>query len=175
MLKDINYDDMEVVDLLITGVKLVGTLPKIGIWRPDDRQARISMKAALRNAAEAKRVIKQGRGGAWTDLDSKLVEATHQEVQEGHLKGPFSEEQMDSRLSSKIWLPARRFLVEQSGKLRPIDDFSEFGHKLAFGSHETGRLKSLDSVAACARAWLESADDSRQVKIHDSAGKVWTS
>ena len=108
-------------------------------------------------------------------MDSKLVEATQQEVQEGHLKGPFSEEQMDSRLSSKIWLPARRFPVEQSGKLRPIDDFSELGHNLAFGSNEKVSLKSLDSVVACARAWLESADDSRQVKIHDLAGKVWTS
>ena len=174
MLRDIGYDDLGVADLLVTGVKIVGTLPKIGIWKPEDRQAKVSIKAALREAMEAKRTVGLTRCSSWSELDDRLVESTLQEVEEGHLKGPFSQEEMDSRIGSKIWLPARRFPVEQSGKLRPIDDFSEFGHNMAFGSNEKVSLKSLDTVVAYARAWLEATDDSGQVRVHDTAGKVWT-
>ena len=172
MLTDIGYDDPGVADLLVTGVKIVGTLPKIGIWRPEDRQAKIPVKAALRGALQAKEALGLPRGTKWSELDDKLVEATLQE--DGHLKGPFSQAEMDLRMGSKVWLPARRFPIQQSEKLRPIDDFSEFGHNMAFGSNEKVSLKSLDTVVTFSRAWLEATGDGRQVRVNDTAGKVWT-
>ena len=43
MLASIHYDDMSVVDLLITGIEVVGNLKSIGIWRAsDDKLAKIS-------------------------------------------------------------------------------------------------------------------------------------
>ena len=177
MLSDIGYDDMSVVDLLTVGVKVVGDLPKVGIWKPDDKRARITVKAALYGSKEAKERVSKPSGTTWSDIDETLVESTYKEVSEGHLLGPFTEKQMDERLGSKVWLPARRFPIKQGDKVRPIDDFSENGHNWAFGTVEKIELKSLDTVVALSRAWLESIEDGRdgecQVKFTDTAGKVW--
>ena len=59
MMVDIGYDDVAVADLLVTGKKVVGNLPKIGIWKPDDRRAKMTIGAILRNAAEAKRDVQK--------------------------------------------------------------------------------------------------------------------
>ena len=46
MLQAIKYDDMAVVDLLTTGVKVVGELERTGIWQPDPLKApKTSMRA----------------------------------------------------------------------------------------------------------------------------------
>ena len=175
MLQHIGYDDLAVADLLITGIKLVGTLPKLGIWKPDERQAKITVKAALHGAAEAKRTIGQSNCTRWTDSDRKLVDCTFQEVSDGHLLGPFTESELDHRFGSRAWLPARRFPIDQGGKLRPIDDFIENGHNAAFGASEKVSLKSLDTVVAVSRAWLESKVDDDNVVFHDTSGKRWQS
>ena len=112
--------NMGVADLLITGVKLVGTLPKIGIWRPDERQANMSVKASLHNSVEAKQALKRQRRGAWTKIDQEVVKCTLQEVREDHLRGSFSEKEIDERLGSSAWLPARSFPVEQNDKLHDV-------------------------------------------------------
>lgn len=57
MLKDIGYDDLAVADLLVTGIKLIGTLPRLGIWRPDERRAEITVAAALYNSPDAKKSL----------------------------------------------------------------------------------------------------------------------
>lgn len=173
MLMDISYDDMQVVSLLITGVKLLGTLKRLGIWRPDDKPAKLSLRAALHNAVGAKDEIRRPRKSAWKEVDKDLAECTKVEVNDGHLLGPFTEEEMNFRMGSKAWLPARRFPIEQNGKLRPIDDFSEFGHNAAFGSEEKVSLKNIDSIVTVSRAWLESVDSSDEVMFHDTAGKTW--
>ena len=173
MLQDVNYDDMGVVDLLTMGVKLVGTLPKIGIWRPDDRRAKITIKAALHGAADAKKEIGKNFSGRWADIDRELVDCTYQEVEDGHLLGPFTEAEIDKRLGSRAWLPARRFPLQQGRKLRPIDDFSANGHNAAFGASEKVSLKSLDTVVAVSRALLESPSDDGSVVIHDTSGRQW--
>ena len=45
--------------------------------------------------------------------------------------GPLTPEQPENEVG-KLWIAARRFAVRQGEKLRPIDDFSEFGTKLGF-------------------------------------------
>ena len=171
MLEDIKYDDMEVVNLLVSGVKVVGTLERVGIWRPDDKPAKLSLRAALHGSTSAKDDIRRAKQHHWTDIDDQLVSCTYAEVTDGHLMGPFKEEEIDERIGSSAWLPARRFPLDQKGKLRPIDDFSEFGHNDAFGSREKVSLKNIDSVVALSRAWLESDTGSGLVTFTDSAGK----
>ena len=173
MLRSIHYDDLGVVDLLVTGIKVVGNLPRLGIWQPEDRRAKIMVGAALHGAEEAKRAIQQCGTAKWSEVDSRLVECTLQELEDGHLCGPFSESQMNERLGSKVWLPARRFPIEQSDKLRPIEDFSEFGHNSAFGAEEKVTLKNFDTVVAVTRAWLEAESSQGVASFYDSAGKVW--
>ena len=56
MLQGINYDDPDVVNLLVTGVKIVGDLPRVGIWKPRSNPASVSLPALLSNAHPGSRV-----------------------------------------------------------------------------------------------------------------------
>ena len=51
-------------------------------------------------------------------------------VDEGMAEGPFTEEQLHASFGFFQWAPMRRFMHQQScGKLRPIDDGRNGGHK----------------------------------------------
>ena len=53
MLKDINYDDLEVADLLVTGVKLIGELPALPFWQSDpSKLAKITTARRAQGACE---------------------------------------------------------------------------------------------------------------------------
>ena len=53
MLQEIGNDDLDVVNLLVTGVKIVGDLPRVGIWKPRPNPASVSLPALLSNAQSA--------------------------------------------------------------------------------------------------------------------------
>ena len=57
MLSDINYDDVAVADLLMTGVDLVGKLERIGIWRPEVKEPSCSIKTLWANAKKAQKDV----------------------------------------------------------------------------------------------------------------------
>ena len=75
--------------------------------------------------------------GAQTDVqlprtqhDEKLAKAVWDitagpggEVESGLLKGPYTPEQIAEQLG-KLWVPARRFGLQQGTKIRPVDDFT---------------------------------------------------
>lgn len=64
--------------------------------------------------------------------------------------GPFSAKQISERVGS-CWVPARRFGVRQGGKIRPVDDFSQFLINSAVTCHEKIDLESIDHICATAR------------------------
>eukprot|EP00973_Karenia_brevis_P046688 6477232-Karenia_brevis.AAC.1 len=68
-----------------------------------------------------------------------------EEVNEGVLIGPLTSAEVEG-LAGKLWTGARRFGIEQSGKVRPIHDFSEFHINQSFGTSEKIDLMSLDQV-----------------------------
>eukprot|EP00973_Karenia_brevis_P039975 5516685-Karenia_brevis.AAC.1 len=67
------------------------------------------------------------------------------------------------------WVGARRFGIQQGGKIRVIDDFSEFMINAAFGSSEKVSIPSLDHVVNKARAWHESVSNG-QINVLDARG-----
>ena len=103
MLEAAHYDDMGVVDLLLTGVLVIGTLEKVGIWKPEDKAAKISYATLIQGAEDAQRDAATVRNP--TPEDESIWQSTCEEVQEGCLAGPFSGEQLTSRLG-KFWVPA---------------------------------------------------------------------
>ena len=60
MLSDIGYDDMRVVDLLTAGVRLVGEIPRVGIWPPDG--PRCTTRSLWAGAFEAQKSVLEPRG-----------------------------------------------------------------------------------------------------------------
>jgi len=73
-----------------------------------------------------------------------------------------------------FWLAARRFGILQSTRLRPIDDFSQFGVNAAFGSGQRVTMRGLDHVVAWAKARLEAVSDTREFALQDETGEWWT-
>ena len=174
MLEHISYDDVEVADLLVTGVKLIGELERTGIWPPDPTKApKTSTRLLWAGAREAQnKVLTPDDSGRWSKDDEELWEETQLEVKAGNLRGPLSPGQLESEVG-KLWIAARRFAVRQGEKLRPIDDFSEFGTNSAFGAGERVRMKNLDQVVAWSRAWEEAVSDEGKIRIDDTANCYW--
>ena len=102
MLEEIGYDDMAVVDLLISGVQVIGTLDKVGIWKPEDRAALISKETLLMGAKAAQ--IDSRRTRQVSQEDEVVWQTTMDEVQEGCLDGPFSPDQLSEKLGQH-WVP----------------------------------------------------------------------
>ena len=77
-------------------------------------------------------------------------------------------------MMGRHWLPARRFPVVQA-KVRPVDDFSQFGVNSAFGASEKVTMLGLDHIVGWSRAWASSVDESRSFQVYDTAGSAWKS
>ena len=71
-------------------------------------------------------------------FDAGTWDATVLEAEEkAWLQGPFTWNQLEDMFEGD-WMPVRRFGIQQSNKLRVIDDFTENGTKAAYSSHEIG-------------------------------------
>ena len=172
MLADIGYDDPGVADLLKYGVRIVGLLKRIGIWRPDPTKApRVSLGALNAGARDAQKSAMAGTD-SWTAEDQELWDKTVLEAESDCLHGPLTVEEIEKAMGP-YWIPARRFGIMQNDKLRPVDDFSEFDTNAAFGSEEKIDMKNLDQVVAYARAWADAVGSDRELMIRDTSGKVW--
>ena len=145
-------------------------------WQVDPtKSARVGLDMLEHGAQEAQRSAAEFKG-AWRTEDQELADITRREADEGGLVGPFTAKELTEMLGPN-WVPSRRFWIRQGSKLRPIDDFSEFGVNQAFGSGRKASMKSLDHVVALARAWTEAVDaafddGSRRSSFKDSEGVV---
>ena len=76
-------------------------------------------------------------------MDIQLWEKTQSELEKGWLVGPIN---WDS-LSETAVVP-RRFPIEQSGKIRPIDDYTQSQINLTIHSTETASVDNVDYTCA---------------------------
>ena len=81
--------------------------------------------------------------------DAEVAEAVYQEtqqqLQDGWVKGPFSGQQLDCKFSG-CWIPSKRFGVRQGGKIRAVDDFSEFLINMSVTSTEKLALYGIEGI-----------------------------
>eukprot|EP00973_Karenia_brevis_P001233 168764-Karenia_brevis.AAC.1 len=80
MFEDIDYDDLGVVNYLIQGVKVVGNLETVGIWKPQDRRAACSVQAVWEGSKQAQ--IKMLEARRPIDVDTEVWAKTMEEVDE---------------------------------------------------------------------------------------------
>ena len=103
-------------------------------------------------------------------MDSAVYAATAEEVERGWLLGPYSPEEL-SRAVGPLWVPSRRFGVRQGGKVRPIDDFSEFWVNATVSVTDRLDLGGVDEVAALARDWAWAVGRERSVTVRPKGGR----
>ena len=75
---------------------------------------------------------------------------TQEEDEDGFLDGPFSEREVTQLLGSKQWVAIRRFGLQQSSKIRPIDNASDAQLNDSFGPSMRLVLQDCDYLAAMA-------------------------
>jgi len=133
------------------------------------------MRSLWSGAREAQsKVLTPQSGHQWSKDDQELWHTTLLEEKAGNLEGPFTSEELESHIG-KLWIVARRSAVRQGEKLRPIDDFFEFGINAGGGCV---RFPSFSrAIAALATSLLsliviEFFDDFTQVEPASSAASA---
>ena len=162
MLTDIGYDDMGVVKLLEEGIRVVGDLEKVGIWKPADALATLGPKTLWANSALIQKEMLTPRPPC--EEDQAVWDATVEEEKLGGIAGPYTAQEVTAKAGS-FWVGARRFAILQNGKIRVIDDFSEFGINKAFGLNEKAHMKGLDQIVAWAKVWASSLQPNGVVRV----------
>jgi hypothetical protein len=172
MLLDVGYDDVSVVDLLVVGVKLIGELEDLPFWELEPAKSALLSMEALLSGAKAAQVKSAAVDQSWSKEEQEIWQGTLEEVETNLLAGPWSTEELKSKLGP-LWIAARRFPIVQGEKVRPIDDFSEFGVNQAFGARHKLKMNSVEAVVAIARAWVECVNPDRSFALKDNEGGCW--
>jgi len=104
-------------------------------------------------------------------MDAAIYQKTLDECNRGWARRS-SKAELDSKYGP-LWLPARRFGVEQGGDYRPIDDFSEFGVNDTSSTKESVDVGGVDDIVGLAKAWIEAVDPvTRAVRVELSSGRA---
>ena len=82
------------------------------------------------------------------DLDAQVWNQTLEECHKGWMRGPFTETQVTAMVGDPYWLATRRFALEQSDKIRLIDDGLASGLNSAFGTSNKLQLLDIDSLVS---------------------------
>ena len=117
MLEDIRYDDIGVVQEIIEGATLTGDIPVTGVLDAKLKPARIDVSELMEISEQVKQQIRHRTVSCGNrEMDALLWSKTLEEVDKGHLEGPFEFESVpdDCLISS-------RFPIMQGDKLRPIE------------------------------------------------------
>ena len=175
MLQDIGYDDPTVIRLLTLGVRVVGLCDDTRIWEnSEDKLPRTSIRHLWASAADAQVDVLEHKSKQEEELTKAIWEITtgpEGEVKAGLLKGPLTKEEVTKQVG-KLWVPAKRFGLQQGKKIRPVDDFSQYGTNRAFGSRQKVSILGIDHVIAWSRALLH-AEHEGFVSVTDNEGIKW--
>ena len=150
------YDDASLADDLIAGFSLVGDVPKSNVLPQKMSPSTLSTSELQSNAARANKALRyMTRSSGDPDLDRKLWDRTQLELQKGWLLGPYSWDELPP--SSVV---SRRFPINQSEKVRPIDDFSQSQINSTVTSYEQATVDGPDVICALAIRLMRRLRDS---------------
>ena len=144
MLRECGYDDPEVALEIANGFDLVGVATKSKALPDSFQPAQLTEADLLSNASAANRGIYFSTKSCGDEaVDEELWRKTCKEKEAGWLQGPvpFGEIEHDGRLT-------RRFPVQQSGKVRCVDNFSESQINDAVTLQNRVTVDGTDTVSA---------------------------
>lgn len=144
IIEEYGYGDKELANDILKGFSLVGGVPRSNCLPKKFVPAHMTVQD-LREQSDrsnvAIRYTTQSSGDLLTD--AQLWEKTLSEVDQGWLLGPLSWKSLPA--GSSI---SRRFPLQQSDKLRPIDDYSQSQVNDTVTVHEKPRVNNPDTVCA---------------------------
>lgn len=158
MLEDSGNCDADLFKCMVEGFPLVGHIQFSGQFPRQWKPAALSMEALKKSSTWSRKAISAScrRVAEDREIASAVWDETLQQVSKGWLTGPYTESQLDDRHSG-VWIPSKRFGVRQGGKIRAVDDCSEFLINDATSVEEKLDLEGIDQFAAFARFWASEA------------------
>eukprot|EP00971_Amphidinium_carterae_P335009 6470635-Amphidinium_carterae.1 len=151
MMKEAGCSDSGLCDLIAGGVNLVGTTATSGEFTPMFKPASLSPDDLMAMCQSVRgRVLSRTMSQGTSALDSAVVDGTMEEVSKGWLSGPYTTADLDGMFDQK-WIPSRRFAVQQSSKIRLIDDFSGSLVNSCVSTSEKIDLEHVDHFLAIAK------------------------
>ena len=135
------------------GVLLFGPCPEFHCFPRRGRRAQKDIKELRRSApwVQAK-VSGATRGSSDASVDEALFDKSVLQVSFGLTRGPFTLSEAREKFR-RDFVPCRRFPVVQKEKVRPVNDFSEFGHNTTSSNIEAVDMGGVDAVADLAKTW----------------------
>ena len=155
MAADAKVGDEHLFTELIEGFKLTGQMPESKQFPARLKPAMISVQQLKDSSVWAKKMIHAScrRVGADPEIARAVYEETIQQRADGWVKGPYTSSELDQKFDG-CWIPSKRFGVRQGGKIRAVDDFSEFLVNASVTATEKLQLFGLDEVVNTARTFL---------------------
>jgi hypothetical protein len=150
LLAQLDYWDMEVVDLLKHGVPLIGLQAAPKGYQKHLVPASMTEDELLQSAKWRRKAIMAGARRMTKDEQSSLQETTAAEVERGFLQGPYTEDEMTVLFGSENWTLNPRFVLFQgaNNKVRVIDDAKQGSVNAAYSSTVKLQLQDVDYAAA---------------------------
>ena len=155
MAADAKVGDEHLFTELTEGFKLTGQMPESKQFPARLKPAMISVQQLKDSSVWAKKMIHAScrRVGADPEIARAVYEETLQQKADGWVKGPYTSSELDQKFDG-CWIPSKRFGVRQGGKIRAVDDFSEFLVNASVTATEKLQLFGLDEVVNTARTFL---------------------
>ena len=159
VLEQLGYPDAKIMDEVVKGFPLTGWAEQSGVFMPDVRPPEMDvmqlkgMSLGLNHA-----VVEALKNSEPSELDAPAWEETQHEVDQGWLRPC----EVDDLREVHI---AKRFPIQQGGKLRLIDDFTVAGVNQTVGLGEKLRVESVDELAAHVLVALSNASPGRKLAL----------
>ena len=164
LLEKIGHADHKLVEDISQGMKITGNAERTGVFPTDFRPAQLEEEDLWRVSKFSQKEVQEKIprhmlqrtvvvSGSEVDVGGQVWESTENEVEKGWLEGPLTAAQVSERVGP-LWTPSRRFGIVQGGKVRNIDDLSEFAVNQTYGTPEKLDLGGVDEVVALATAWI---------------------
>jgi hypothetical protein len=166
--KDLDWPDRAIFTEMSQGFYLTGIPKPTGVFLPEAALPTMTVEQLEESNSIIKMQLWDRISNA--EADPEVWDITVKEAEDnGWLSAPMNFEQLEQKMGSN-WVPVRRFGIQQSGKTRVIDDFSENGTNSAFAAQEKIDLKALDHLAWCGATLAKAAFVSRTVDLKLSDG-----
>eukprot|EP00971_Amphidinium_carterae_P080284 1588524-Amphidinium_carterae.2 len=161
MMEDAGCRDEDLWKDLSSGFELVGSIGKSHEWPEMHKKAVLPMDSMAKPIRSRVQAMIMASGD--DELDEKVWSETMKEVSANWIAGPLTEQQLNES-AGMAWIPNHRFGIEQSGKVRVIDDFSSSTANCTAEVHEKRQLRDMDVFLNVARAWYQATQ---------AAGGAW--
>eukprot|EP00435_Cladocopium_sp_Y103_P071030 s612_g36.t1 len=162
MLSDAQVDDRELFDDMCRGFRLVGDIQPSGQFQQQLKPASIHVEQLRQTAMWAQKAVVASCRKCSEDLEiaQAVWDETMEQCREDKqwVRGPFTAEEVSQRNGDQ-WIPSRRFGVRQGGKIRAVDDFSQYLINSTVTCHEKIDLEGIDHICSTARFFMGATTD----------------